>query len=55
MLALPEPDSTVDAADREHTAFGYAGILSGAFVVEPIANIVGIRVAAPNIIGVEPP
>ena len=54
MLALPPADGTVSAADREHTAFGYAGILSGAFEAEPIANVVGIRIAAPNIIGREP-
>jgi hypothetical protein len=33
MLALPLADGTVSQADREHTAFGYAGILSAAPVV----------------------
>lgn len=54
MLALPEPDGTVSQADREHTAFGYAGILAGAFVAAPIQNVVGRQLAAPNIVGRRP-
>lgn len=51
MLALPEPDGAISQADREHTAFGYAGILSGAFVAAPIANITGRQLVAANIVG----
>lgn len=34
VLALPLADGAVGQADREHTAFGYAGILSAAAAAE---------------------
>jgi hypothetical protein len=54
MLALPLADGAISQADREHTAFGYAGILSGAFVAPPLINITGRQLVAPNIVGREP-
>ena len=54
LVALPTPDSTIDAADRAHSAGFYSGIAVGITIVAPVDG----GVALPTVVfggGVDAP
>lgn len=51
----PEPSGVnFTQAEGQQIRWHFAGLLVGEFEAEPIANVVGIRILAPNVIGREP-